>query len=583
MTWLLRLRPTVGWLTAALLVGTLISISTTGCRRRTYRPPTYNGAPGGGAGGGAADLASIERYLNQQGFRRATRPEQKVLKTNEFMSANLKFKGRSCYTVVALGPADGDVNMVLLDQDGHAKADNHFPDANPWVHVCPDRSMRATARVHMARGQGNVSVVSFRGRNPQPPLASYFPPTGATRPTPAKAKIDTETKARLTNYDETMSEENYGRIAEPAGVPLRRGVRQDFPIRVEGGGCYTYAAFGGPGVTDTRLALALQDGKTIAEDNESDPDAVVRLCPKETLQLVLQASVQDGNGTVFLAAYERGVSTAQATSDPSSNQSAPVGPAQANPGLDENVRRVDGDIRARGYLPMGQPMQFALDQGGLRELDVSLQGGRCYAVIAVGDRGIENLDVSLYGADGTAIDHELDEGSTAIVRACPDETGTHKLRVSMLRGGGRFVYAPYHWPRGTRGPFGLAGLIYVRLMEVTTLLGMESYVPDENSEPATGSLRRRGSSQTHQFSLAGGSCYALLAVGERGLNDIGLTLRENGKVVAQDESTTAFPDLRYCPGRSGEYVLQVTAEKGEGSYFFQVFRQQSEEELQQPL
>lgn len=549
-----------------------------GCRRRAvYRPPAHNGA----AGAGAADLPSVEAYLTQQGFRRATRPDQKVLNTNEFMSTNLKFKGRSCYTVVALGPTGSDVNMVLLDQEGQPKADNHFPDANPWVHVCPDRNMRGTARVHMARGQGNVSVVSFRGRSPQPPLASYFRASDATQQAHANKSIDAATKSRLLDYDKIMASENYGRIAEPAGIEIKQGVRQAFPIRVEGGGCYTYAAFGGPGVADARLALALPEGKTLEEDTEPDADAVVRYCPKETLDLVLRATVEQGGGEIFIAAYEKGVTPAVAQD--TSHQSAAIRPTPPSVGLDENFRRIDGDIRARGYVKMGQTMQFALDQGGLRELDVALQGGRCYAVIAVGDRGIENLDVTLYGSDGHAIDQEHDDGSTAIVRACPNETGTHKLRVSMVRGGGSFVYAPYHWPRGTRGPFGLAGLIYVRLMEVTTLLGMESYMPDENSEPMTGSLRRRGSSQTHQFTLSGGSCYALLAVGERGLNDIGLTLRENGKVVAQDESATAFPDLRHCPDRSGEYVLQVTAEQGEGSYFFQVFRQQTANELQQPL
>lgn len=514
--------------------------------------------------------------MNQQGFKRAIRAEQRALKTNEFMSTNLKFKGRSCYTVVALGPVGSDVNMVLLDQEGQAKADNHFPDANPWVHVCPERNMRATARVHMARGQGTVSVVSFRGRDTQPPLAAYFSRSNGSEPTRPQTPLDADTQSRLTARDQAMSSEDFGRIAEPASIQLKPGVVQDFPIRIEGGGCYAYVLLAGQGVSDTRLALTLPDGSAVETDDQPHPDSTVRTCPDETKDFLLRAKVVGGSGPVFIAAYEKG-----ATSVANNDASGAVRPSSG--GLDENYRRIDGDIRARGYLPMGQPMQFALEEGGQRELDVNLQGERCYAVVAVGDRGIENLDVSLYGPDSGAIDHELDDGSTAIVRACPDKNGTHKLRVSMKKGGGRFVYAPYHWPRGTRGPFGLSGLIYVRVMEVTTLLGMESYMPDENAEPQTGALRRRGSSQTHQFTLAGGSCYALLAVGERGLNDIGLTLRENGEVVAQDQSTTAFPDLRYCPGRSGEYVLQVTAEKGEGSYFFQVFRQQEAGETQQPL
>lgn len=566
---------------AAVVLCCLLLSLATGCRRRTYRPPAYGGTAGPGQAG-APDLASVESYMRQNGFKRATNPEVRPLKTNEFMSTNLKFKGRNCYTVVAIGPAQADVNMVLLDQDGQPKADNHFADANPWVHVCPERNMRATARVHMARGQGSVSVVSFRGRDTHPPLARYFPPPGGTRPMRLNSELDAATKGRLAAYDKTMAGEDYGRIADPAGVKLSRGMVQDFPIRVNGGDCYTYAAFGGEGIADTRLALLLADGKTVEQDERTDPDAVVRFCPKESQQLVLRSKVAQGDGSVFIAAYEKGFSSGNANQQASS-ASAPIRPVAPSSGLDDNYRRVDGDIRARGYLPMGQPMQFALEQGSARELDVSLQGGRCYAVIAVGDHGIENLDASLFGPDKAPIDHELDDGSTAIVRACPEETGIHKLKVTMRQGGGRFVYAPYHWPRGTRGPFGLAGLIYVRLMEVTTLLGMESYMPDENSEPQTGSLRRRGSSQTHQFTLAGGACYALLAVGERGLNDIGLTLREDGKVVAQDESTTAFPDLRYCSGRSGEYVLQVTAEKGEGRYFFQVFRQQEAGETHQPL
>ena len=64
------------------------------------------------------------------------------------------------------------------------------------------------------------------------------------------------------------------------------------------------------------------------------------------------------------------------------------------------------------------------------------------------------------------------------MRVCPSARGHYRMAIRMTSGSGSYIYAPYRWTRGTRGPFGLAGLIYLRLAEVTSLLAVEGYEPD---------------------------------------------------------------------------------------------------------
>ncbi|NIV58682.1 MAG: hypothetical protein GWN48_25565, partial [Actinobacteria bacterium] len=81
-----------------------------------------------------------------------------------------------------------------------------------------------------------------------------------------------------------------------------------------------------------------------------------------------------------------------------------------------------------------------------------------------------------------------------------------------------------------------------------------------------------GATARHNIRLRGGQCYALLAVGGQGLNDVDLKLHQGGNQIAADDTRTAFPTVRHCPSSTGRFRVEIEADGGSGRYFYQVFR-----------
>ena len=250
-----------------------------------------------------------------------------------------------------------------------------------------------------------------------------------------------------------------------------------------------------------------------------------------------------------------------------------VGTSTAALSLDDNYRLLDADMVARGYEHYGEPAAGQLTQGQTQDFGISLEGGKCYAIMAVGDTGVRDLDLAVLNAAGQAIDRDVEADARPVVRVCPERSGESRIQVRMANGGGAFRYVAYRWPRGTRGPFGLNGLIYVRLAEVTSLLNVDGYQPSADFMPENGRLRAAGATARHSIQLPADRCLSILTVGGDGVHDIDASLSLGGTPLARDTTHNAFPDLRFCTERAGAYTLEVTARTGEGEYFYQVFEQ----------
>jgi hypothetical protein len=146
------------------------------------------------------------------------------------------------------------------------------------------------------------------------------------------------------------------------------------------------------------------------------------------------------------------------------------------------------------------------------------------------------------------------------------------MAIRMTAGSGNYVYAPYRWTRGTRGPFGLEGVIYLRLAEVTALLSVEGYEPDVGYDLEQGTFARVGASATHSLHLDAARCYSILVVGGEGITDVDVSLQRNGTEVASDTGlTSAFPSVRYCTDSASDVTLRIAAAAGSGPYLYQVF------------
>src|SRR5690606_12152298 len=109
----------------------------------------------------------------------------------------------------------------------------------------------------------------------------------------------------------------------------------------------------------------------------------------------------------------------------------------------ENAALVDADMRARGYESYGPPSRGELAQGASRNFDIRLEGGRCYAILAVGDENVRDLDLVLIGPDGREVDRDIAQDSRPTVRVCPEADGLYTIQMRMADGYGSYIYAPY--------------------------------------------------------------------------------------------------------------------------------------------
>jgi hypothetical protein len=379
--------------------------------------------------------------------------------------------------------------------------------------------------------------------------------------------MDPETQRRLAELDRQLTGQGFVRIGQPMGLVLGRHSQRDFALNLVNGQCYAFAALGGPGSVDTDVMLTDSSGEQLEADTRRDRDAMIRFCASSTGAYSLHARMYDGEGALFTVGYARsGTQQVEAQRQPVIATTSTAGA-----GLSENVALLDADMHARGYESYGSPTTARLAQGGTRDFEISLDGGRCYAILAVGDTGVRDLDLVLLDARGNEVDRDIAEDARPTVRVCPRESGRFSMRVRMTTGEGSYVYAPYRWPRGTRGPFGLEGLSYVRLAEVTALLSVEGFEPDPGFTPQSGQLRREHARASHDVRLSG-QCYAIVVVGGDGVRDLDITLSRGSTPVASETSSrNAFPSLRHCAEADARYSIGVIAVSGSGRYHVQVF------------
>lgn len=565
----------------ALVAGCRVSVASP----RRYYPdgtPVPGGEQQGAAVPSAAGLAPlqqlnvIDQHLRSQGQM----PVGSAIRNPNMAEGGLiayAVNGQpgACYTTVALGHEGQDLNMVVMDPQGRRVGYNVDPTPHPWASFCASEPGRYTVRLQMDAGSGEYYYATYQGPRPVA-LAGVF---GDDREesSAAVATLDDETAARVQALDEALGSENMMRVGEPHGQHYATRERREYALSLTPGRCYAFAAFGGPGTEDTDLVLVDADGRTLTRDNARSVDALVRYCPQAEGNYRLQARVGEGEGPLFTASYM------QRPMDDNSPAEAPQATApvidtssRRAANLDETFRLLNADMQARGYTALGSVARGELAEGGNRDFAIEFEGDKCYALLAVGDDNVRNLDLVLRDPRGRDVDQDLESDAKPIVRVCPERSGTFNMRMQMREGGGNFIYATYKWPRGTHGPFGLSGLIYVRLAEVTSLLSVEGYEPDIDATPGKGRLRNAQAKVEHDIELSRGSCYSILVVGGEGVHDLGAQLSRSGSTLASDGTRTAFPSIRHCPEQNGRYRLTVTAEQGSGEYFYQVFRRTAE-------
>ncbi len=563
-----------------VVLSALIGLAVPGCGspRRRWTPQQGGSQPTTGSGqtvaatgvvasgGPREQLDQLDGLLRQQNMTPLGPAVHGNLQTNGMIAYAVDALPNACYTLAVIGEVPGqNIDMIIIDPYGRPAAHHVRPDNHPWVSFCATQAGRFIARVQMTAGGGGYFYAPYQGpANRRLELSSFYGETPA--PTVETAQMDGATQQRLSALDQRMQSQGFTRVGNPAGIVLNNANPRDFQLNLQQGQCYAFATLGGSGAIDTDIFLNDSAGQRIEADAATAQDASISHCAQVTGPYVLQVRMYRGQGALFTVGYVQ--QGAQATG----SQPVMASTSTAGAGLRENFALLDADMRARGYESYGDQTEGSLEQGENRNFEIQLEGGRCYAILAVGDSTVSNLDLLLLDPRGRPADRDTATDARPTVRVCPQSSGNYYMQVQMTAGSGPYVYAPYRWPRGTRGPFGLEGVTWVRLSEVTALLGVEGYDPDPGFTPGRGRLRREGASATHEVDLVQGQCYAVVAVGGEGISDLDITLSlGNTQLVSDFGSANAFPSVRHCAQSSGRHTIQITARSGSGSYHYQIF------------
>jgi len=541
-----------------------------------YGPRPNNGyaAPQGGAaamptasGDARNQLAQLDRLLRERGFVPLGPAVHGNLPPSGLIAYAVNTTPGSCYAIVALGEQAGqDLDLTVTNASMQTVAYDVRPDAHPWAFTCDAAGGRLAARLQVAStGGGYYYAVYQAARATQLDLSSFFGGAAAA-PQVQTAQLDGATNARIEAAERALTGERFSRIYGPSGIVLATGQVREFPATLQAGTCYAFATFGGPGATDTDVSILDGSGSEVARDVASNVDGVARICPTTSGSYRLQVKMYSGSGPLFTAAYQQGAA-------PAADTQVVAATSTAGAGLEDNFRLLDGDMHARGYESFGEARRSQLSESAETDYPMSLEGGKCYAILAVGDNGVRDLDLRLLNTRGDVVDRDVEQNSRPIVRVCPTASGSYTMRVKMFAGAGNFVYQQYRWPRGTRGPFGLSGLMYVRLAEVTQLLNVEGFEPDTDFTPERATFRREGEERSHDIPMRSGRCYSVLVVGGEGVDDLDASLFQGSTPIATESSRNAFPSVRHCPAQNGTFTLKVQASSGSGAYFFQLFTQ----------
>lgn len=481
-----------------------------------------------------------------------------------------------CYVVAALAPATADLNLTVLAPNGRAIAHDVRRDAHPNVRFCTRYAGRHALRLQMARGSGGYYVAVFEGpAHVNPRVASFFDGR-EPRPEPQvkAAKIDRATRARYDALSRALVAEGYGTVGPIQGLDLGSARAREFKLNLRPDRCYVFAVLAGQGVNEANATILTDEDEEVAKGEASARDSIVRFCPPHEDEFSLRAQILKGRGAIFVAGFQRATDGARARKEPkaqviaaTSTESAPLEEAYA-------VRAAN--LTARGYVVLGSTSRGEIEQGERGRYGFELESGKCYAMLAVGGEGVASMRFQAEDEDGGLLDRDVESGRAAVVRFCPEATGKVYAVVHVTHGSGPVMVGAFAWPRGTRGPFGLAGVMYVRLAEMMQLLELEGYEPSLDFSPQRGTLDREGTKETHPVRLEGGRCYALVAVGDEHITDLGLELVKDGQVIVTDLSRNAFPSVRHCPTEGGELEFVVTAKRGRGDYFYQLFERAPE-------
>lgn len=88
-------------------------------------------------------------------------------------------------------------------------------------------------------------------------------------------------------------------------------------------------------------------------------------------------------------------------------------------------------VKSQGYSPDRQPMMGSLNDDAEESIMVNLNAGTRYAFVGVCDNDCSDVDLQLFGGDGTKIAEDMAADDKPVLQFTATYTGAHRMKVLM--------------------------------------------------------------------------------------------------------------------------------------------------------
>ncbi len=370
--------------------------------------------------------------------------------------------------------------------------------------------------------------------------------------------------------------------ATSSGAVIERKPRTDFLLtgdarvymhRFERANCTSFFAAGTKYTQAIDLTVLAPTGRVLAQAEPRLTLPRAQYCGRLDETVFVSVRVTDGQGEVVYGALSGpasdldDVARCGALGAPRP-QPLDLGPEPSARSLEDELQALSGEFRELGYAPDGLVAFGALLSGQHEARILNLEPDRCYALAAVGDADVVDLDLRVFaqGAAPEPVAADTTRRRNAIVKLCTSGRTRYVLDTAVFQGDGAYVVVALRLAEPARVP-GIEGQARISYAELGTRMQARGFA----AEPITTGLVAANERLRVPLPVRSGVCYAFAAVAvsdsPRGALDLGV-LDEHGRLVALDSGKDDDPLVYHCAPADGVVSVLVRAKNTRGTSRF---------------